>query len=95
MSAFNGLFSPIQRSAADTLSGGFEERLKRSAQTIMPLFSLVLCRYEDYWKHRRRSSNRRLSKQGRSEVKTSVSYKSIYLFITRTKRSLIQMKTKD
>lgn len=52
VSAFNGLFSPIRRSAADTLSGGFEERLKR---------------YEDYWKTRRGSPNRRLSKQGRSE----------------------------
>jgi len=54
VSAFNGLFTPIKRSAADTLSGGFEERLKR---------------YEDYWKNRRRSANRRLSKQGRSEDK--------------------------
>jgi len=52
VSAFNGLFSPIRRSAVDTLSGGFEERLKR---------------YEDYWKNRRGAPNRRLSKQGRSE----------------------------
>jgi len=54
VTAFNGLFSPIKRSAADTLSGGFEERLKR---------------YEDYWKNRRRTPTRRLSKQGRSEDK--------------------------
>ena len=74
MSAFNGLFNPIKRSAADTLSGGFEERLKRFAQTIWLNVSLVLRRYEDYWKNRRRSANRRLSKQGRSEVKTLHSF---------------------
>ena len=95
MTAFNGLFSPIKRSAADTLSGGFEERLKRFAQTIGPKISLVLSRYEDYWKNRRRTPTRRLSKQGRSEVTTLVSHKSTYIFITRTKQSLIQMKRKN
>ena len=70
VSAFNGLFSPIRRSAADTLSGGFEERLKRFAfaQSCLRKNCLFVFRYEDYWKNKRRSPNRRLSKQGRSEV---------------------------
>jgi len=50
-STLSGLFSPVRRSS-DTLKGGFQQRLKM---------------YEEYWKNRRRSSNRRLSKQGRSQ----------------------------
>jgi len=63
-STLSGLFSPVRRSS-DTLKGGFQQRLKM---------------YEEYWKNRRRSSNRRLSKQGRSQVKSIKNQNLRYLF---------------